>query len=474
MCPRSWLCYSPILAKPYCENCWLFADRNHPRFGLQSAWVDGVQSSKKRLLAKIKKHENSLLHTEASAVYLRWKEGKTISDESQKQNQRETNLWVNVLRRVLGVILCLASLSLALRGHDEKVGEGLTQGGDFLGVVTLLSEFDTITNDAISLPKYATRYMNPKIQNELILTTSQLLRKSLVTEINECPFWSIVLDTTSDINRVDQLSVTARWVKVQNENVTIKETFLGFISVTDGTAASLVETTCKYVEDIGLDMEKLRGQAYDRPSVMSGVHNGVQKLIKDHSSKPVPFIHCAAHNLNLVINDAVNSVVDNDNFFGVIQSIYVFFSTSINRSRDLQLLAVDSSLSLKKLCVTSWSSRVDSVRGVRDRFVDILKRLTVISLTSTDKKERDEAVGIKKNIAKIDFIINLVLWERILSCTNSTSKELQSKSVDLSASSRLLSISLSELRYLRNSWESVRMTANALAASWGIPIEFEK
>lgn len=428
MCPRSWLCYSPILAKPYCEN--------HTRFGLQSAWVDGVQSSKKRLLAKIKKHENSLLHIEASAVYLRWKEGKTISDESQKQNQRETNLWVNVLRRVLGVILCLASLSLALRGHDEKVGEGRAQGGNFLGVVTLLSEFDTITNDAISLPKYATRYMSPKIQNELILTTSQLLRKSLVTEINECPFWSIVLDTTSDINRVDQLSVTARWVKVQNENVTIKETFLGFISVTAG----LVETTCKYVEDIGLDMEKLRGQAYDGASVMSGVHNGVQKLIKDRSSKPVPFIHCAAHNLNLVINDAVNSVVDYDNFFGVIQSIYVFFSSSINRSRDLQLLAVDSSLSLKKLCVTRWSSRVDSVRGVRDRFVDILKRLTVISLTNKDKKERDEAVGIKKNIAKIDFIINRVLWERILSCTNSTSKELQSKSVDLSAASRLLSI----------------------------------
>ncbi|CAB3994217.1 zinc finger MYM-type 1-like [Paramuricea clavata] len=215
--------------------------------------------------------------------------------------------------KVLGVILCLASLTL--RGHDEKVGEGLAQGGNFLSVVTLLSEFDTITNDAISLPKYATRYMSPKIQNGLILTTSQLLRKSLVTEINECPFWSIVLDTTSDINRVDQLSVTARWVKVQNENVTIKETFLGFISVTDGTAAGLVETTCKYVEDIGLDMEKLRGQAYDGASVMSGVHNGVQKLIKDRSSKPVPFIHCAAHNLNLVINDAVNSVVDNDNFF---------------------------------------------------------------------------------------------------------------------------------------------------------------
>ena len=153
--------------------------------------------------------------------------------------------------------------------------------------------------------------------------------------------------------------------------------------------------------------------------------------MKDRSSKPVPFVHCAAHNLNLVVNDAVNSVMENDNFFGVIQSIYVFFSSSINRSRDLQLLAVDLLLSLKKLCPTRWSSRVDLVHAVGDRFVDILKRLRVISLTNKDRKERDEADRIKKNMEKIAFIVNLVFWKRILMCINSTSKQLQSKSIDL-------------------------------------------
>ena len=107
-----------------------------------------------------------------------------------------------------------------------------------------------------------------------------------------------------------------------------KGNFPGFYickTVTDGTATGLVKAACKYVEDVGLKMENLRGQPYDGASIISGVHNGVQKLIKDRSSKPVPFVHCAAHNLNLVIDDAVNSVIDNDNFFGVIQSIYVFF-----------------------------------------------------------------------------------------------------------------------------------------------------
>lgn len=47
-------------------------------------------------------------------------------------------------RRVLGVILCLASLNLALRGHDEKIGKGIAQGGNFLVVVSMLNEFDSI------------------------------------------------------------------------------------------------------------------------------------------------------------------------------------------------------------------------------------------------------------------------------------------------------------------------------------------
>ena len=45
---------------------------------------------------------------------------------------------------------------------------------------------------------------------------------------------------------------------------------------------------------------------------MSGAHNGVQNLTKHRSSKPVQFVHCAAHN---PVNDAVNSVLKSDNFF---------------------------------------------------------------------------------------------------------------------------------------------------------------
>ena len=43
---------------------------------------------------------------------------------------------------------------------------------------------------------------------------------------------------------------------------------------------------------------------------------------------PVPFVHyCANHNLNLVINDAVEATISNQTFFGTIQEIYLFFLT---------------------------------------------------------------------------------------------------------------------------------------------------
>ena len=60
-----------------------------------------------------------------------------------------------------------------------------------------------------------------------------------------------------------------------------------------------------FLEKLGIDLSRIRGQGYDGASVMSGIRGGVQKLIKDMCSSPVPFVHCASHNLNLVINDAV-------------------------------------------------------------------------------------------------------------------------------------------------------------------------
>jgi len=85
---------------------------------------------------------------------------------------------------------------------------------------------------------------------------------------------------------------------------------MGFVQITNPNAKGIASTARTFMESLGIDFHRIRGQGYDGVSVMSGIHSGVQTLIKEMVSFPVPFVHCGCHNLNLVINDAVDSVVD--------------------------------------------------------------------------------------------------------------------------------------------------------------------
>ena len=130
------------------------------------------------------------------------------------------------------------------------------------------------------------------------------------------------------------------------------------------------------------------------------------------------------------------------------------------------------SLTLKKLCTTRWSSRINAVRAVRDRYTHILKVLTRISLTSDKTSERNTTSTLRKDLGLFEFVIVIFLWERILRAFNSSSKELQSPKIDLSAAFRLLNCTKNELQHIRESWDSLAETATAISRSWNIKVSF--
>ena len=126
------------------------------------------------------------------------------------------------------------------------------------------------------------------------------------------------MDSTSDITRVDQLSVVVRWTKVTKDKCIIVEIFMGFVKINNPYADGKAKTAKAFLENLGIDFSKLRGQGFDGTSVMSGIHGGGQKLIKGMVKSPVPFVHCSCHNLNLVINDAATSLAVSENFFATL------------------------------------------------------------------------------------------------------------------------------------------------------------
>lgn len=152
------------MRKPYCEVCWLFADRlkqNHD----QRVWINGVSGSTHIMLEKIRRHEKSSIHIEASAVYIRWKSRKILDEENEREIRRQSSFWFKVLERIVSIILTLATLTLAFRGHREEVFDGTCEGGNFLGLVALVAQYDEVLSEVIALPARATKYLSAKIQN---------------------------------------------------------------------------------------------------------------------------------------------------------------------------------------------------------------------------------------------------------------------------------------------------------------------
>jgi len=133
-----------------------------------------------------------------------------------------------------------------------------------------------------------------------------------------------------------------------------------------------------------------------------------------------------------VINDSVEATVGGVTFFGTLSEIFNFFSRSLNRWAELALTAENvGKLKLKKLCTTRWTSRINAVRAVQKRYIDILKVLARICLESKDANERSDARTLKHNMDKYEFIVFIIIWERLLLVINSASGAHQALEVDL-------------------------------------------
>lgn len=108
--------------------------------------------------------------------------------------------------------------------------------------------------------------------------------------------------------------------------------------------------------------------AYDGANVIRVSINSVQALLK----KEVPYvvyIHCTNHRLNLVLIDIAKNVIEANNFFDLLQDLYVFISGSSIHSKFIvnqkQILKTSKPIELKRLCLTRWSSQIHTCRAIK-------------------------------------------------------------------------------------------------------------
>lgn len=122
-------------------------------------------------------------------------------------------------------------------------------------------------------------------------------------EINSSVF-SIICDEITDISCKKQLSICVRYSKIVTDKelrstIEINERFLGFVDVENTTSKNLYGAIKEYFQRIGVDISRLRGQAFDGAANMSGKFNAVAAKFREEPG--ALYIHCHAHLLDLVI-----------------------------------------------------------------------------------------------------------------------------------------------------------------------------
>ncbi|ODM87435.1 Zinc finger MYM-type protein 1, partial [Orchesella cincta] len=235
------------LDKAYCETCWLFANRSSPQF--RPEWILGV-SDWQHLSQKISRHETSLSHIQAMRDRMNYEENRSIK-----------------------------SANNPLRGHTEKTGD--PNPGNFLREVKLLAEFDPVLKDLIYDKRQKVKYLGHEIQNEIIQTVSTAVKLEICEEIRKARYFSIVLDSTTDISKREQVSFVLRYCQFDEPNFTIvtKESFVGFFDLDNRSAKGYEKLLMRILKDLQLDFAFCRGQGYDGASV-SGEHNGCKRIYK--------------------------------------------------------------------------------------------------------------------------------------------------------------------------------------------------
>ena len=339
-----------------------------------------------------------------------------------------------------------------------------------MNLIEFASHYNQILKASIdSHKKGSVSYFSPKIQNEIIELLGNKVSKVTIEKIKLAKYFSILFDCTSDVSRKEQMSQIIRFVHVdENKKVTVEESFIDFIESHEKPGLGLATEILQKLEQDNLNIEDVRGQGYDNGANMSGKYLGVQSRILK-INKYATYIPCEAHSLNLVGNNAASVTPEMLTFFGIIQILYTFFSSSTSRwERLMEKLKLTS----KRICDTRWSARSSAVKALCSHFAEVFEELKEYSSDLSNSDAMATAKGLLVQI-NFQFICTLLIWNKILHNINVINKALQSKDMTLEKSMKLLDGLCTSLQKMRDEgFNSEIQDSEKIAECVGIEASF--
>lgn len=208
-------------------------------------------------------HEKLLYHVDAMVAYenfLSTSRNPEKNIQAQIESERRNTITRNreIIKSVVKCIHFCGKQCIALRGHrdDSSADEGSNKG-NFLALL----EFRIDAGDE-PLKKHRetchanARYSSKTIQNQIIILIGDHIRESIVQEIKDAKFFSVLCDEVTDNANLEQLSFVLRFV---DKDCQIHEEFLDFQCTNWITGEVISGLILGKLEQWGLKIEDCRG-----------------------------------------------------------------------------------------------------------------------------------------------------------------------------------------------------------------------
>lgn len=417
---NNWICGCDQKNAFFCFVCVLF--------GGEATWTKHGVTDLVHIYEKIKTHENSKVHINNifSFSLLGKSNIMTQLSSAYRQNIISHNKQVDKNRYILNIIInCIrfcGAFELALRGHDET--EESKNQGVFRGLINFSSQLDRDLKEHFDKATVF-KGTSKTIQNELLDCMLGVYHEEVTKEIKKTNFIAVIADETTDVANEFQLVIILRYMSSSRP----VERFWKFLNPSGHTAMSIANCILSEIDPLISDTpNKLIAQSYDGASVMSGGVNGVQKIIKDKYSL-ANYVHCYAHQINLVLSSAGSINGSVRIFFAHLTGICSFFSTSTQRTKVLDDIVHRR---LPRSSQTRWnfhSRGVNTVYEYRKELIhvmDILENDTDVKLNSTI----EQAGAYKLRLQNPDFIFWLAIFHKIMPHVEIIFKQLQTINTD--------------------------------------------
>lgn len=409
-----WLTGSTNKSKLFCYCCLLF--------GGDYVWgVDGV-TTVKNFERKANIHSISGKHLRCQEKFKLF--GRNRIDPALSEEQRLAALKYNeqvgnnrrILSRLIQVVCYLGKQELTFRGRDES--KTSMNKGNYLELLDLLSREEQLLKEHLS-SNSCFKGVSGDIQSDLISCIAQVMNTQIMTELNKAKFVSIQGDETTDVSCESQMSIIFRYVVDSN----IVERFIGFFDVSqDKTASGLSNILLEAIKKWNIS-DKIICQTYDGAVLMAEQQNDVQAIIKE-TYPNAKFIHCYAHQLNLVFLHGAKTIKAVRLFIGDLTMFRTFFIGSPKRSELLR----EKGFNLPKKCETTWNYHSRATATISAHFTELKQALLCVSEEEDwDPMSIALANGLLYKLSNFKFLYLICLFKNIFVFSDRVSTIVQTK-----------------------------------------------